>query len=381
MERVFLALKKFEKRFKNSTFKILKVCLLMLIFSAFLAPQAESAINLKLNYQGKLTNASGVAVADLDYDMVFNLYTTATGGTAVWTESLTADANDVTVTDGLFSVLLGNVTSLSGVNFNQTLYLGVKVGTDSEMTPRKEIGSVPSAVVADTLDNLDSTAFGRTDTTSTFASGFLSTASSTITNLTMINSTTTSATTTNLNVVTLLTANAFSATGLSTLSGGILINNATSTITNLTMVNATTTNATTTNLYVSGQTILAGTSGNVGIATTSPWGQLSVEMGTINPSFVVANQGSSTPAFYIGGVNQNGNIGIGTSTPSESLTLIGGNFLQKEGTLKQTGSISLGGSASSTDVFVTSNYTYVIDSFYDNLKIFDTSTTTPSQIG
>ncbi|MEK7558659.1 MAG: hypothetical protein AAB507_02420, partial [Patescibacteria group bacterium] len=41
-----------------------------------------------------------------------------------------------------------------------------------------------------------------------------------------------------------------SATGLSTLSGGILVNNATSTITNLTTVDSTTTNATTTNLAI-----------------------------------------------------------------------------------------------------------------------------------
>lgn len=44
------------------------------------------------------------------------------------------------------------------------------------------------------------------------------------------------------------------ATGLSTLTGGILANNSTSTIVGLTIVNSTTTSATTTNLYVSGAT-------------------------------------------------------------------------------------------------------------------------------
>lgn len=52
--------------------------------------------------------------------------------------------------------------------------------------------------------------------------------------------------------------------------------------------------------------------GNVGIGTSTPWGKLSVEMDTVNPSFVVSNQGSSTPALYISGVNQDGVIGIGT---------------------------------------------------------------------
>ena len=51
---------------------------------------------------------------------------------------------------------------------------------------------------------------------------------------------------------------------------GLLVNGATSTITNLSMVNSTTTAATSTNLYTSGQTILAATGGNVGIGTTTP---------------------------------------------------------------------------------------------------------------
>ncbi|MBI3075107.1 MAG: hypothetical protein HYY92_02785, partial [Parcubacteria group bacterium] len=43
-------------------------------------------------------------------------------------------------------------------------------------------------------------------------------------------------------------------------------------------------------------------SGSVGIASSTPWGLLSVEMNTTDPAFVVSNQGSSTPSFYIGGV-------------------------------------------------------------------------------
>ncbi|MBI2054492.1 MAG: hypothetical protein HYT39_00095, partial [Candidatus Sungbacteria bacterium] len=67
--------------------------------------------------------------------------------------------------------------------------------------------------------------------------------------------------------------------------------------------------------------IFLATSGNIGVGTTSPWGNLSVEMNTTNPSFVVSNQGSSTPAFFIGGVNQNGNIGVGTTSPAEQLAV------------------------------------------------------------
>jgi hypothetical protein len=76
--------------------------------------------NQEINYQGKLTTPSSVAVANGDYDMSFSLYTAASGGTAVWTESRTT-ADQVTVTDGLFSVMLGEVATLSGVDFSQTL--------------------------------------------------------------------------------------------------------------------------------------------------------------------------------------------------------------------------------------------------------------------
>ncbi|MFA4834123.1 MAG: hypothetical protein WC619_04750, partial [Patescibacteria group bacterium] len=64
--------------------------------------------------------------------------------------------------------------------------------------------------------------------------------------------------------------------------------------------------------------------GNVGIGTSSPWGKLSAEMDTTNPSLVISNEGSSTPAFYVGGVNQNGNIGIGTANPTNSKLVIDG---------------------------------------------------------
>lgn len=66
---------------------------------------------------------------------------------------------------------------------------------------------------------------------------------------------------------------------------------------------------------------LIATNGRFGVGTSSPYARAAIEMDTTNPSFVVGNQGSSTPALYIGGVNQNGYIGIGTSTPVEPLTI------------------------------------------------------------
>ncbi|MBI5654317.1 hypothetical protein HZC53_01515 [Candidatus Uhrbacteria bacterium] len=63
----------------------------------------------------------------------------------------------MTVTNGLFTVLLGDTSfqsqnALSNINWNQDgLYLGITVGADSEMTPRKKLSSVPFAFNSNTL--------------------------------------------------------------------------------------------------------------------------------------------------------------------------------------------------------------------------------------
>ncbi len=131
--------------------KISVVFLVLLIVFSISYSATNAAFNKQINYQGKLTTSVGVAVANGTYNMEFKLYTVSSGGTAVWTETRTG-ADKVQVTSGLFSVLLGEVTSLSGVDFNQTLYLGVNIGGtgspawDGEMTPRKKLGAVPAAV-------------------------------------------------------------------------------------------------------------------------------------------------------------------------------------------------------------------------------------------
>ncbi|MDP3726242.1 MAG: hypothetical protein Q8R36_03535, partial [bacterium] len=78
-----------------------------------------------------------------------------------------------------------------------------------------------------------------------------------------------------------------------------------------------------------------------GFASSTPWGTLSVEIDTTNPAFVVSDSASSSPAFIIGGVTQNSYIGIGTTTPSEQLSVasnifVGGNGAPSLGTATST---------------------------------------------
>jgi len=152
--------------------------------------------NPTINYQGKLTDSSGLSVPNGTYNMRFYLYN-ATGGattSALWTEELTG-SDKVQVTNGLFSVMLGSTTPLTSVNFNQTLYLGVEIGGsgspawDGEMSPRKILGTVPAAFEAFKLGGVASSSFLRSDAADTasglltFTGGFISSASSSITNL------------------------------------------------------------------------------------------------------------------------------------------------------------------------------------------------------
>ncbi|MCL5011317.1 MAG: hypothetical protein M1594_00240 [Candidatus Marsarchaeota archaeon] len=91
-----------------------------------------------IGFQGKLTDKNGVAING-STSIVFNIYTTSTGGTSLYNETDTVTANN-----GLVSVLIGSNTSLT-LPFNQQYYLGVNVNNDGEMSPRLILSDAPYA--------------------------------------------------------------------------------------------------------------------------------------------------------------------------------------------------------------------------------------------
>ncbi len=108
-----------------------------------------------ISYQGVLRDkTTGDIVANDDYDILFTLYDNA--GTEVWSEwhSVVPLNNPVTVTDGVFSVILGKATPFTGI-LAPPVELGIKVGADAEMTPRIELTSVIYALHADNSDSSD----------------------------------------------------------------------------------------------------------------------------------------------------------------------------------------------------------------------------------
>ena len=147
----------FCSRVKTSTL-LLPLLVVLFLTACMLSTQpTHAAINQQINFQGKLTNPDGTNVTNGTYSIVFSIYTVSSGGAAVWTET----QGTVSVTDGVFRVPLGSVTALPGsVDFNSnSLYLGIKVGADPEMTPRVQFTAAPYAFNSDTLDGRDSTGF------------------------------------------------------------------------------------------------------------------------------------------------------------------------------------------------------------------------------
>lgn len=63
--------------------------------------------------------------------------------------------------------------------------------------------------------------------------------------------------------------------------------------------------------------------GNIGVATTTPFGLFSVGQSTEANSVWIGHQGSSTPSFVIKGMNGNGNVGIGTTSPWRTFSVVG----------------------------------------------------------
>ncbi len=112
------------------------------------AGTSPAATPTAISYQGRLTNAGGTAVPDGSYSIAFTICDTPSGGTGKWTET-----QSVTTSGGLFAVQLGTVNAIVDTVFKDAFrYLGVKVGTDPELSPRTRLVSVPYANRVGTVD-------------------------------------------------------------------------------------------------------------------------------------------------------------------------------------------------------------------------------------
>jgi len=103
---------------------LLVAILALTVISTSVLAQAPDS----LSFQGFLTDDMGNPIDSTGLSITFNLYK---GATSIWMETQSVD-----VDSGVFNVYLGAVTAMDTVAFNQAIDLGIKVGGDSEISPR-----------------------------------------------------------------------------------------------------------------------------------------------------------------------------------------------------------------------------------------------------
>jgi hypothetical protein len=133
-----------------------RVILLLVLILLISSGYSFAAVPCKINYQGRLIKDN--VPVDGQVNMEFKLYTQLTGGTPIKTISLSS----VPVYNGLFRVVLDLA---SGIDWaaGQTIYLEVKVGNDI-LTPREELSAYPYAINSHLLEGKAKDYFINTST-------------------------------------------------------------------------------------------------------------------------------------------------------------------------------------------------------------------------
>src|SRR5689334_8371565 len=108
------------------------------------AASAAAVAPPTFSYQGTLRQADG-ALANGTFKLTIKLYGQAVSGTPLYTETF----DTVAVTDGLFSIVIGDQPNNAldpAVFTNPNIFLGVTIGTDAELLPRQRLHPVPLAM-------------------------------------------------------------------------------------------------------------------------------------------------------------------------------------------------------------------------------------------
>jgi len=111
---------------------------------------ANAAVPHLINYQGKLTDASG-APLDGSYNITFRIYDAEKKdtGSLLWEETY----DNLNIQKGIFSVLLGSVKGLN-LAFDIPYFLEIKVGDDEPMHPRQRITSAGYAMMSEKAERV-----------------------------------------------------------------------------------------------------------------------------------------------------------------------------------------------------------------------------------
>lgn len=122
-----------------------------LFAAALFVTSAFAIVPTTMTYQAIFTDLEGNVMPDGVYEIGFHIFPSPVGGPPVWSEW-----QDVTVTDGVFEVILGSIFPLDVTDFIDAEGDGVWISmsyNDTWMNPRQWISSVPFAFIACLADS------------------------------------------------------------------------------------------------------------------------------------------------------------------------------------------------------------------------------------
>jgi hypothetical protein len=136
----------------------------LLILFVVLLIGGSFAIPMQLPVQGKL---KGQTAGDVNkvLPFTFSIYSVASGGAAIWSQTKNVDVNIIDTDNniGVFSTLIGDVDLLDFNSHSDMNFLGIKIQSNAELSPRIRIGATAYAYVAKRLaavEDLNIESFG-----------------------------------------------------------------------------------------------------------------------------------------------------------------------------------------------------------------------------
>jgi len=99
----------------------------LVLIGGILSAQGANSPRL-IPFQGRLADSMGKAVADGESVIQFKIYDSPVAGKALWN----GEVQKLTVNGGLVSTLLGTKAALSGVDFNQQIYLEITIDANGD---------------------------------------------------------------------------------------------------------------------------------------------------------------------------------------------------------------------------------------------------------
>ena len=123
--------------------------LVIMLIIGFANAQVMDGVPHLINYQGRLTDADGDPVTDGEYVIEFTIWSDSTSTSPADREWISPNCT-VLVVNGLFNWQLGSKEELPPwtMTNEDELWLGIKVESDPQITPRTRLCSAPYAYKA-----------------------------------------------------------------------------------------------------------------------------------------------------------------------------------------------------------------------------------------